>query len=78
MSVNEQRGRFVRALAEYLAGTNQARKSIRLQMGADDGLEWAAIRNETPLRGYPTVDEAEKQLIDFFGWKSAVKPSRAI
>ena len=52
---------FVHQLALYLVG-NQAEMSIRLQMGRKDAEAWAALRDTTPLRGYPTVDQAEEQL----------------
>lgn len=67
--MTENQGRFVRALAEYLGGTNQAHMSIGLQMGRPEARMWADIRTNTPLSGYPTVDEAEESLIKFFGWK---------
>ena len=57
----DRKSAFIRQLAVYLAG-NQAEMSIRLQMGRADAQAWAALRDETPLRGYPTVDEAEAQL----------------
>lgn len=57
---------FVRTLAEYLAG-DQAIKSIMLQMGKPDAQQWARLRATTPLFGYPTVDDAEKQLAEWLG-----------
>jgi hypothetical protein len=57
---------FARRLAEYLAG-DQARRSIELEMGRPGAVEWAELRGLTPLAGYPTVDEAEKALLAFFG-----------
>lgn len=69
--LDERRSQFVKALAEYLAG-NQAGKSIMLQVEVQGGRaivpwaqEWAAVRNATPLMGYPTVAEAEKELARF-------------
>lgn len=59
--------RFIRAIAEWLAGPNQARMSILLQMGREDAVAWAKIRGETPLFGYPTVEEAEEKLTRFLG-----------
>jgi len=68
VDATERKQKFIRQLAEYLAGTNQCRYSILLsQRGqlkecADD---WAALRGLTPLFGYPSVEEAEKILTDF-------------
>jgi len=62
----EKKRRFIRALAEFLAG-DQARKSIELQMGKDHAKEWAALRSACPLHGYPTVEEAEQELTEFLG-----------
>lgn len=59
-----KRDLFIRALAEYLAG-DQALKSIELEMGKPSAKEWAKLRNWSPLFGYPTVEEAEKQLSEF-------------
>lgn len=53
--------KFVRQLAVYLVD-KQAMKSIQLEMGNPAAKEWSALRFVTPLSGYPTVDEAEKQL----------------
>jgi hypothetical protein len=63
----QRKRRFIRALAEYLAGTNQVAMSIGLEMGKPDAKEWAKVRSASPLFGYPTVDEAEKELTDFLG-----------
>lgn len=68
--LDERRSRFVKALAEYLAG-NQAGKSIALEMAARVppiipwAKEWAEVRSASPLMGYPTVAEAEKELVRF-------------
>lgn len=62
----ERKRRFIRAIAEYLAG-NQAMKSIWLEAGERGAKEWAALRAASPLFGYQTVDEAEAVLADFFG-----------
>ena len=62
--MNKQKEQFIRALAEFLAG-NQAEKSIHLQMGKKHAKEWANLRHNTPLFGYPTIDEAEKTLTEF-------------
>ena len=55
---------FVKALAEYLV-KDQARKSIELKMKKPAALEWARLRNLTPLSGYLTIEEAEKVLAEF-------------
>lgn len=57
--------KFIAALAEYLAGTNQAHMSILLEMGKPEAKQWAAIRSTTPLFGYPSVEEAIEQLTEF-------------
>jgi hypothetical protein len=57
---------FVRELAKFLV-EKQAEKSIRLEMGDPNAKQWAALRGKTPLHGYPTVAEAEKQLADWLG-----------
>ena len=65
MSSKAERKRiFIRRLAEFLVG-DQVRKSIELQVGKESGKEWAALRGATPLFGYPTVEEAEKVLLEF-------------
>jgi len=63
----ERKKLFIHELAEYLAGTNQAGKSIELQLGKQSGKEWAKLRSATPLFGYPSVEEAEQQLTEFLG-----------
>lgn len=63
--MNERKKRFIRALAEYLAGPQQVGKSLELQASKTNAKEWAALRNATPLFGYPTVDEAEIELTKF-------------
>ncbi len=57
---------FIRKLAEFLVN-NQAHKSILIETGNALAQEWAALRNATPLRGYPTLAEAEKALTDWLG-----------
>jgi len=57
----DRRPEFIRGLAEYLVG-DQAHRSIQLQMGHAEAKKWAALRNLTPLFGYPTVEEAEAKL----------------
>ena len=61
----EKKQAFIRKLAEFLAGPNSAKYSIMLEMGREEAKEWAAMRDLTPLFGYPTVDEAEKILREF-------------
>jgi hypothetical protein len=63
--------RFIIKLAEFLVD-NQGGKSIALSIQSDAApvkwaSEWAALRSETPLRGYPTVEEAVEQLKEFLG-----------
>jgi hypothetical protein len=70
---SDQLQRFVRALAEYLV-SDQARKSIELEMGLPAAMAWAKLRNATPLFGYPTVEEAEKQLAE---WLRIPPPAKA-
>lgn len=66
----ERRARFIKALAKFLAG-DQAKKSILLDPRMSTSLayslaqEWAELRNSSPLRGYGTVEEAEKQLAEW-------------
>jgi len=52
---------FIRALAKYLTA-NQAAMSIKLQLRSPEALAWATLRHTTPLFGYPSFEEAEKQL----------------
>lgn len=55
---------FIKQLAEYLVG-DQSKMSIFLEMGKPEAKKWADLRSTTPLFGYPTVDEAEKELTEF-------------
>lgn len=55
---------FLRALAEYFC-KDQAKMSIYLEMGSEHAKTWARLRSLTPIRGYPTVDEAERMLSEF-------------
>lgn len=64
--MTERQREFVHHLAVFLAG-DAARKSIDMQLGKPYANEWAALRNSTPLVGYPSVEEAEQQLIQFLG-----------
>jgi len=63
-ATTDKKARFVRELAVFLVAS-QARQSIDLQMRKPHAVEWAALRATTPLRGYPSVDEAEKVLAEF-------------
>lgn len=62
---SDRKAEFIRVLANYLAGPNQALKSMEFQMGQSHAKEWAELRQATPLFGYPTVDEAIKTLTEF-------------
>jgi hypothetical protein len=64
MDKNERKKRFIRALAEYLAG-DQVKHSIGLELGKPESQQWAKLRGETPLFGYATVEEAEATLTEF-------------
>lgn len=55
---------FIYKLAEYLV-SDQAMKSIELQMRKPSAIKWAELRGATPLFGYPTVDEAVDTLTKF-------------
>jgi len=55
---------FIKKLAEYFT-KDQAEWSMKLQAGSQAARTWADLRGLTPLRGYPTVEEAEKTLSDF-------------
>ena len=70
---------FIRALAKFIAG-NAGAKSIMLEMEskrrADDprpalAKEWAELVSASPVRGWVSVEEAEKQLADFFSTEAA-------
>ncbi len=63
---NDRKAAFVRALAVLLVG-DQAMQSMKLEMGDVGAQKWAALRGTTPLMGYPTVEEAEKQLAEWLG-----------
>jgi len=66
---NSRKQQFVRALAEYLAGTISVEHSIRLQQNNPHAKIWAKVRSATPLFGYPTVQEAAVVLSEFLGIK---------
>jgi hypothetical protein len=58
------RDRFVKALASFLAD-RAAFKSIALESGNGWAKEWSALRNATPLFGYPSAEEAAVTLEAF-------------
>ena len=66
----DRKALFIDTLAEFLAG-NQVGKGIELQLNPRPApltawpQEWAKLRDATPLFGYPTVEEAVKQLTEF-------------
>lgn len=60
-----RRDGFIRALARYLVG-NQVQMSVLLQMGKAEAVLWSQMRGQTPLVGYPTVEEAERTLRAWF------------
>lgn len=62
---------FVKALAQFLVA-DQAKKSMQLALGVEVGHQWRDLRMTTPLAGYPTVQEAEKQLAEWL-WPVASK-----
>lgn len=57
----QDKGLFIKALAQFLAG-DSARKSIQLQMGNEWAIEWARVRQCTPLQGWVNEAEAETAL----------------
>jgi hypothetical protein len=63
-SKDEAKKRFIDALAEFLV-SDQAKRSIMIEMGNEDALKWARLRNATPLAGWPTVDQAKETLSEF-------------
>ena len=72
MTLEAMKVQFVRELAKYLQ-EDAPIKSIRLEaerrgVGRFKDMEqWAALRATTPLFGYPSVENAEKQLADWLG-----------
>lgn len=66
-----RKAEFIRALAEFLAGTNQVRMSLALSMPRSElhavAELWRDVRQATPLFGYPSVEEAEAELREFLG-----------
>ncbi len=66
---------FVEALAKFLVD-DQASKSILLEMGNRLAKDWAELRSKTPLRGYPTTEEATQILSDWLGVSSVLDVKR--
>lgn len=69
MSSSSNRRAFVRALAKFLV-EDAAEMSIKLELGTEEAKRWARLREASPVFGYPTVDEAEAQLLAWLsgGW----------
>jgi hypothetical protein len=61
---NNQQRAFVSELAHFLVG-KQVELSFRLGVGDEHAREWARLRATTPLFGYPSMEEAEKVLLEF-------------
>lgn len=61
----ERKQEFIKELAEYLAGDDQALKSIRLALGTEDARQWAKLRAASPLFGWCSAEEAERELTEF-------------
>lgn len=61
---------FIKELAKYLVAT-QTTRSVQLQLPGSvsyfEAVQWRSLRATTPLFGYPTVEEAEQQLAEWFG-----------
>ena len=55
---------FIEELAKYLV-EDQVKMSIFLEMKRPDAVQWARLRNLTPLFGYITVEEAVIKLKEF-------------
>lgn len=60
--------KFVHELARYLV-EKQVNNSIKLTVDPGDRemLQWVALRATTPLFGYPSVDDATKELAEWLG-----------
>lgn len=63
----DMRKHFVHVVAEFLT-EDIARKSIEAQVGTPLGRAWSRIWHASTLRGYPTLEEAEKTLEEFLDW----------
>lgn len=65
-----QKAVFIRRLAQFLAG-RVAEKSLALDdrpgflLARSFAQEWAELRGATPIFGNPTIEEAEKILVEF-------------
>lgn len=62
-----RKNKFIIKLAAFLV-ENQAGKSIALEMESPSAIvpwahEWARVRAETPLSGYPTLPEAADRVL---------------
>ena len=60
-----RKAEFVRLLAEFLSGKDQAAWSIKLEMKDPVAQIWAKLRAATPLFGWLSIEEAEKVLTEF-------------
>ncbi len=67
MSDLELKRRFVRELGFFLGGKMQAAMSIGIGLGREEAKRWAELRNATPLRGYVSGEDAERQLAEWLG-----------
>ena len=65
---------FIKALAVFFT-KDQMRRSIEVELKLPYAIAWATVRSYTPLTGWPTIDEAEKQLREFLSDK---EPSAAL
>lgn len=66
---DQKKQRLVKELASFLV-KNQAGKGIAISMPSGVipwALEWAAVRQQTNLQGYPTQEEAEAILAEQLG-----------
>ena len=75
----ERQEEFVEALAEFLGGSNQIIMSIALNEMKGQGMIgqvakiWAKVRANTPLVGYPDIEETKKQLKEFLDLDKEIK-----
>ena len=63
---HQERRRFAHALAVVLV-EDAALWSVRLAHGDRQAEQWGVLRGTTPIRGYPTVQEAEALLLMWMG-----------
>lgn len=61
---NRRKATFIRALTEFLT-KDQAKWSIKLEMGSEDAQRWAKLRGLTPLAGYLPIAEAVTLMTEF-------------